>query len=172
MRRKSTKKWWPLTSIVPRLRHSNPTKRVSLGHRDPERWRDLSRATHQQLVGDNPLEPSTIVSCQTSRLTSQKAAYGKRDGFSGKERSCWHNGPGKPNIITPVQKDHNSSVWAIPWISSKEGSGTRRPELRTEYSPGSLYCSPASSSHSFLSLGFQTKHNHQVKKKLFFSFNN
>ena len=80
----------------------------------------------------HPLEPSTIVSCQTSRLTSQKAACSKRDRFSGKERSCWHNGPGKPNIIAPVQKDHNSSVWIIPWISSKEGSGTRRPELRTQ----------------------------------------
>ena len=130
MHRRSTKKLWPLTSIVLRLRHSNPTKRVSLGNHDPERWRDLSRAIHQQLVDDNPLKPSTMVSCQTSRLTSQKAAYGKRDGFSGKERSCWHNGPGRPNIITPVQKDHNSSVWAISWISSKEGSGTRRPELR------------------------------------------
>lgn len=79
-------------------------------------------------------EPFYSSSCGTSRLTSQKAAC-HRDGFSGKERLCWHNGPGNSNTSTQIHMDQEccSSVWIIPWTSSQgRFQRTGRPRLRTQ----------------------------------------
>ena len=142
------------------------------GNPDSERQRlvQVHTTSWWQSHGEKyPLKSSTAFLPDLKLLTRQRVACYKR-WFQWK-MTCWHNSPGKPNIMRQIQVYLACcpSVWVIFSLSSQERfQKLRRPSFGTECSPRGLCCSPASL-NTFLFLGLQTNdHNYQTEERISF----